>query len=127
MSTYIERLRLLADFCEQHPDLPQYMMTNAVVHVDTKEGALELARLPGARKQYDEGYLWIHVPLADDFKVEFFISRGQVCTAKKFEDITVPATKERRVRKVVEWECHPLLKADEQEEAQPLVGDDIPF
>jgi hypothetical protein len=115
-TTHVERLRLLADFCEQHPDLPQYMMLSAVVWASTKEEALQVARLPGARKRYDETELWIDVPLADDFKVEFFTSRNQVCTAKKIEEVVVPAQPERKIKKVVEWECHPLLQADAHNE-----------
>lgn len=127
MTTYVERLRLLADFCERHPDLPQYMQLDAIVWAGSKEDALRVARLPGARKRYDETELWIAVPLADDFKVEFFTARAQVCTAKKVEEIVVPAVAERKVSRVVEWECHPLLKADEQEETRPVITDDIPY
>ncbi len=106
----VQKLRDLAEFFEQHPQLP--MPTGFDLVVATKEELITAARLPGARKDYDDLYFYVHVPIAKDHILNFFCSRETVCRPIKTVEKVVPAQPERIVQEVVEWECHPLLKPD---------------
>jgi hypothetical protein len=114
MMTYSEKLRFIADFFEQHPELPTGQIPD-VYWAITKDQALNAAKLPGAKKRYDNDTLWIDVPLRDDLQLRFFTERKVVCTAKRVETVVEPAIPERTYEKVVEWECHPLLQESENE------------
>lgn len=109
-SKRVQKMRELLEFYEAHPSLP--MPTLMDLMVATKEELITAVKLPGARKDYDKLYFYVHVPVAKDHIVHFFCPRETVCSPIKTIEKVVPAQPERIVREVVEWECHPLLKPD---------------
>lgn len=129
MSKFSEQLRLIADFFEQHPELPTPLVPDIIIYAQSKDDALKAARLPGARKSYDDTTLWINVSLSDAVVLKFFTYRQTVCTAKRVEKVLQPAQAERWFEKVVEWDCHPLLKPDDVDsEAQATeLGSESPL
>ena len=127
MTTVPEQLRLLADFVEKYPELAATYSPQSHIFLDTKADALKAARIPQARKYYDDATFRIDIPLADDFSVRFFTYRRVVCTAKRIEKVIEPAKPEREVEKVVEWECHPLLEEDGRPSQTDKSVSDIPY
>lgn len=107
MSTNAEKFRTMSDFLLEHPDMDSDFAIGTLFYVNTNT-LLAAARIPGAKKIYEGGYLYIDIPLGD-FNIQVFISREVVCTPTKWIEEVVPATPERTIRKVISWDCHPLL------------------
>jgi hypothetical protein len=116
---FAEGLRKVADFYEQHPEVvaPRISIDNFAL--SSKEEASAVARALGScRKTYSDDMLTI----SRDFgpvEVRFYFTRSEVCTRKVVGIETVPAefvpayTRPARTRDIVEWECEPLLAANE--------------
>jgi len=120
--TIIDQLRALANFLEANPDLPTPSLPDLIVA--SKEHMIEAVRLTGAKKRYDETYFYVDVPVGD-FTLQFFCSRETVCTPTKTVEEVIPAQPEFIRRKVVEWECHPLLKPEDfVETIVPVFGEE---
>ena len=124
----IETARKLADFFALHSDLPM-PSPNTALFLYTKEEALRAAKMPGAKKEYDDQYFLITVPVEGELKITYYFSRETVCTAKRTVTIEEPAQPARSYEKVVEWDCHPLLAPDRDATpaAAPVLTDEVPF
>ena len=111
--TFQQQLRALADFYDAHPTLPTPILPIRFgVCVLTKDKLLGIMNELGeCKKLYSDMYLTIWP--AGQF-IEFYTPKNEVCTVKRTEKVTVPASAEYTYDKVVEWECHPLLGPSER-------------
>jgi len=130
-----DKLREFADFLDAHPDFPIPLIGWWCTHTD-KETLVKIARYFGtdAKKEYDDYYCRVRVMLpSGQQSMNYVVSRESVCTPLKKESVFVEAQPEHWIEKVVEWECHPLLKPDPELKAEPAMepiqqpADDIPF
>lgn len=112
MSTYVQKLRLLADFYEKHQDYPEVYIGSALCY--DRQQFLKIAQERGyVEKDFTESFAGLSIKLADDFKVNFIIYREAVCERKVVGKRTVAGYRiEDHEEDIVEWECHPLLKGD---------------
>ena len=133
MLTEPQKMRLIADFLEAHPELPQ-PLANVGRYVYDKDDAILAAKMPGATKQYGSFALTIKVPVNDDLTLLYFIAREKVCTPKETVKEWVEPQEGRWDQKVVAWDCHPLRKPTPEGEAIEAIvkeatpeTDNIPF
>lgn len=122
----------MADFLTAHPELQQCSQFPSLHYAADLNEILHAARIPGAKKVYHAEYLYIEVPILPGFSTTYFIGRNVVCTPTKTEDTVIPAQPERIVKKVLEWECHPLLKPSEEKQIDDSIRnsdgrEEIPF
>lgn len=116
VSRLIMDLQDLIEFYRRNPEVPAIPRSSYnSLFVFSKEEMLSVAHIKGARKEYDEAYFKISVPVSNSLSMEFWTSRATVCTPTKTQTIVVPAREEYTYEKPVEWDCHPLLKPSEEE------------
>lgn len=133
---FIASLRDLARFYETHPDLIAPIDTRLLVCLNSKQQIADYARkIGGCEKKYGDSYFSI-IKRFGLIKLEFFVTRAQVCRSKITGVRTVP---EKVIpahdEPIVEWECTdtPLLKPSglpQLEEAPVPIGmadDDLAF
>jgi len=112
--TYSDKLRLIALFFDNHPDLPTPEI-QVQIYCD-KEALIKAVKLPGAKKVYDTNFINIDVLIADDLKIQFYNYRSLVCEATEYETVEIPAQPAYTARKAIKWDCHPLLGPTSTEE-----------
>lgn len=117
---YLDKFRKIINFLSQHEELPLPLLPGMVY--TGKDELITAAKFPGARKEYNESYFAVNVPVMKDVSLQFFTLRETVCTPTKYEDVEIPAQPARTERKVVEWDCHPLLRpsTDTKSEEAPF-------
>lgn len=124
--TELEKMRAVADYLEVHSLIPS-IIANRCAYLYTKEDALIVARLPGARKSYSDSTLNITVPVMDGLDLIFFVPREKVCTPTKTTKEWIEPSAGRWEQKVVEWKCEPLLAPTEDGKAiEELVNEATP-
>mgnify|MGYP001566893206 CR=1 FL=1 len=121
-SEYADGLRRIADWYEEHPDvpLPEAQLTVYAVR-DTRETVAQIARALGtARKEFAEhADLMFLVRDFGGVTLRFCFTRQTVCTRRVIGARFIPARPgepEREVE-VIEWDCEPILSHEEGGEA----------
>lgn len=114
MTTFPEKLRLMADFYERHPDFPP--MKLGLVYCAAREEFICIARECGyADKTFSDSYAYLEVELTGDCKIKFFTDRDQVCERRVIGKKLVPAQiYPEHEEDIIEWDCHPILKGGER-------------
>lgn len=107
---FIQGLRDMADFFENHPDLkfPHYSGLN--VFVNTREEIAEIARQSTWSKVYAGHWFCLRKQFGSDLTLEINISREEVCRKVVTGTRVVPAmpampATEETVEEVTEWVC----------------------
>ena len=115
---FIEQLRELADFYESAPDnLPRPYLTT-LVYVEKDDIPIIIRACRKLTKTSSNGYLSLSKSL-NYGSVSFRIAQGEVCERKVVGQKWVPEFKqEGHFQDQVEWECKPVLKGIEEEEAE---------
>lgn len=116
---YCSGLRQIADWFEAHPDIPPPSDPIACYTLDTKEEAARCIRALGScAKTYND---WSFT-LSKNFEgvnLRFIFTRAKVCERRIVGVETVPAeyvpahTRPATTREIVEWDCGPVLGADD--------------
>lgn len=97
----IAGLRALADFLEQHPDLPEGCPFSVNAFVSRKEELASVARLTSWAKGYNSDYMWLSRTFRGDIKFEVNVNRELVCRKIVKGTRVVP---EQTVEDI-EWVC----------------------
>ena len=128
-----QKMRLVADFLEAHPELPT-AAANTGRWLFNKDEIIAAAKVPGAKKLYNDTALRIEILIAEGLTFDYYISREKVCTPTKIEKTWVPPSEGYYQEKTIEWDCHPLLKPTPEGEAIEAIvkeatpeTDNIPF
>jgi hypothetical protein len=111
---YIAGLRALADFLEQHPDMPTPYYDTINIFVPTREEIATIARLTSWEKEYQTTYFVLRKMFGDDLRLEVNIDRGAVCRKVVTGTKTVPAQPEHTIEEYA-WVCdEPILSVSQQ-------------
>lgn len=126
VTEFVKSLRLLADWYEQHPELPlPYELGNPMfvfLYGKTEDRVKEILREIGSfEKVFDEPSKgdFSAVKTIGEFKLKFHTSREMVCTprvvgTRLVEREVIPAQPKRVIEaheeEIVEWDCHPILE-----------------
>lgn len=107
-------LRAIADWYDEHPDMPGPHSLDVSSVPDEKSVAVMVAQALGTcTKEYTESVL----TLARDFggiRLRFLFWRTAVCDRRVVGTVEVPEqVTPAYTREIVEWDCHSLLKAEE--------------
>lgn len=117
---YIAGLRELADFFEQHPNLPTPWNCNHLVPIKTKAALVAIARTPGMHWQKDwssTDYFSLKAEFTGRHQYDVFVQRGEICRREVLGTKLEPAQPERLVEDF-RWICdEPSLLADGGEPA----------
>ena len=115
---YIAGLRAVADFIDQHPELPTPWGPAVNVFVSTREQLVQTARLPGVswEKGANGGYFYLKRAFGHGISYEVNVAREQVCKKVLTGTRFVPAQAARQ-EEIFEWECAESLLADGSEPA----------
>ena len=111
-----QKMRLIANFLEAHPQLSQPSAPRGK-YIFSKDEALAAAKMPGAKKEYSESTLTIKVPMSEGLTLYYYVPREKVCTPKETVKEWVEPQEGRWEQKVIVWDCHPLLKPTPEGEA----------
>lgn len=114
-------LRLMADFWEQHEEMPVPRLGKMFDHwtYDKEELAAIIKCLGSVRKRFGNGWAEIETTIGH-ISFSYTISREKVCTRRvvsveRVEEELIPS---RLVpahdREIVEWDCHPLLAGEDE-------------
>ena len=109
--TGLEILEAAVLFAKAHPEVSCPGLEQNIYVVD-KEVLIAVARVPGARKVYDDSYLNITVPLIGDHTLNYFTHRSAVCEVIETTKVRIAATEAYEYDKPTKWKCHPLLEPD---------------
>ena len=115
----LKSLKALVRFFSDNPDLDlPYIDGNYFVFHGTKfELAETISKLRKAGiefvKWYDSSSAGVEVEVGQ-FKIRWVCGREKVCLPKKVERVTIPAKEAYTYERVVEWECGPMLGAEEE-------------
>lgn len=107
----IAGLRQLADFLDQHPDLPVPYVGNANAFVDSRTDLARIARVAGVKWQKGGAtdYFFLRVAFDGDVAYDVNVSREQVCRKVVTGTRIEPAQPAREVEEF-HWVCdEPLL------------------
>lgn len=117
----IEGLRSIANFLEDHPELPLPDMDFRIYSLNSKEEAQAVARAFG---NFEKGYSNWYATLTKAFvkgefgaevALSYVFNREAICERKVVGVRTIPAefvpahTTEARTEEIVEWDCGSIL------------------
>lgn len=100
----IRGFRALADFLEQHPDVPAPYCSTQNVFAKDKEEVARCARTSTWEKDYSQDWFMLRKDFGGSVTLEINISRSEVCRRVVTGTQVIPASPERTVD-VVEWVC----------------------
>jgi hypothetical protein len=106
---FIDGLRKMADFFEQHPQIKTCSI-DGNVFVERSELAA-LARLGGGSKEYYDSWFALRRTFGEDVRLDINVSREQVCRKVVVGHKIVPAQPEREVE-IVDWVCEESVLLD---------------
>lgn len=124
-ATFTRSLRQLADWYEDHPDLPlpyelEQPLFVFLYDLSNEEILRVLGKIGSFKKVFDEPDVGDFQALKTigSFTLKFHTSRDKVCTPRVVGKRTIPETRipaepeqiiSAREEDVVEWDCHPVL------------------
>lgn len=109
-SEFANALRAVADWYDEHPEVPAPYEAAFNVFVESKEMLATIARLAAPMsKGQSESWFWLRRDLGPA-RVEFNVPRQQVCERRVVGHRVVPEQHipEHKVE-IVEWDCQPIL------------------
>lgn len=119
---FIQALRDLADFFEQHPDVPaprwQQSISLFASYANPKADMAAVARAMGsAAKNYSDELVTLRKPFGEWLELTMHANRDEVCERVVVGTKIIPAEPKRiipaqpaRTEDIVEWHCTPLLE-----------------
>ena len=114
---YANSLRLIADWYEQHPDMPVPMGYIGVYSAATDELQAVARALRPCTKEFNHGVFALERAFGA-VRLGFVWSRSDVCVATRVGERYIPEQYiPARVEDVVEWTCEPIMgvEADSHE------------
>lgn len=123
---YVASLRLLANWYEQHPNIPTPHDSTFVVYpLDTKEEAVDcMLALKPCEKEYEDSLFYLSRKFGG-ITLKFAFYRDAICTRRVVGTEMVPEETipekiiPAHVKEIIEWDCSPLLASESSE--------DVPF
>jgi hypothetical protein len=111
---WINGMRAMVDFFEQHPELKHPYYENINIFVDTKEEMAIFARASGWAKEYNDSWFMLRRTFGDDITLDVNIQRSTVCRQVEVGEKLVPAQPAvpEHVKKVYEWVCDDAVLLD---------------
>lgn len=111
---YVDGLRRLADWYEQHPGVQLPFQHHPTVYAySIKEDALAIASILGHSKKEFNGANFYLIKEFGEVKLRFYFSREAICERVVTGTKVIPAVSyPERIEEIIEWKCHPLLEAD---------------
>lgn len=112
-SEFAKSLRELADWYDEHPDVPLPAAANFNAFLDDRDALARVARLIGiAEKGADPNYFFLKKRFGE-ISLDFNVARAVACErrvvgVREIPETVVPA----RTEEIVEWDCHPIFKTN---------------
>ena len=115
-SEFAAALRQIADWYDDHPEMPGATEINITTPRNTPEVAAGIVRALGScSKDFSKDV----VAIARDFggcTLRFVLWRSAVCERRVVGTREVPErVTPAHVEEIIEWDCHPILAAEEPE------------
>lgn len=106
-SAFVQGLRDMADFLEQHPNVDHPKNDTMNVFVSTREDIVRNARGSSWEKIYNDTWFYLRKEFGEDLIFEINCARATICRQVEIGEKIVPAqpAQPERVEKVYEWIC----------------------
>ena len=114
---FVDGLRQIADWYEQHPDFPLPHLCDAgmdIFRVNSADELAQAARTLGTVEKFTIGDALYGIRRTfGALRLQIIVDRAVVCTRRVVGIEEVPETvTPAHTREIVEWDCHSLLKAE---------------